>query len=283
MKKCPYCFEEIQTEANKCKHCHEFLNKENNFFDYLSKSKDKIINVYQEYKEKQNKNVKLPPEDGCWSVGDTHFGLHHLEMDDNKFPLEYKFITNLIFRSSLVSRGLYNERKVVFGVGLHDRDDDGNLLDFTFDLPLIKRSWFEVKVNKEAFEILILMYNHISKITFEQRFDNYIRLLKKDGFFKYMDYKFYVDGTITNKKNKTVADLKNVKLEDVTFSSEWKGIKVSQTNPYEFKIVNGLPQVNLFFGLFETGHSFKIDTDRDNDVFNLLMYHFIENKSYPTK
>jgi hypothetical protein len=282
MKKCPYCYEEIQVEAKKCKHCYEMLTEtksDSSFLNFLNSSKDKIIEKYADYKQKQNSHLRLPTNEESWIIGDTHFFLNELVVEELG-SVEYNRITKLYFSAKTITRSLISERKILFGIAAYLIDENDELTENISELPLISRNFKFINLDKKAYEITLMIYDHISKLTFYNRLDFYRKQIETNGYFDYMDYKFNKNGEIINCKNKIVADLSKLNINDVTFSSNWSGLKSYQDNPYEFRIINGLPQVNLFFGLFQTGHNFILDTFCDNDIFNLMIFNYINNKTY---
>lgn len=248
---------------------------ENSLLNLISTTKEKLSEVYKTYKAKQIEHLKLPTDEEGWLIGDTLFLLNNLIVQES-LQVEYSSIVSITFFASQNKVGFVSDNNVMFlSTSVNDIEKQEYLM-----LTLLQRESKQFKVDNKTFDIVQSLYKHIANVTFENRLKYYIDYLLLNGYFDYDKYKFHQDGTITDNNDKQVLDLNNIKIEDVSFSSFWSGMKSSESNPFEFKVLNGAPQVNLFFGLFETGHSLKINTYTDNDIFNLLVLNFLKTKKY---
>ena len=91
MKRCPYCSEEIQSEAIKCKHCGEWLNKE---------SKEHTLNATEISSTQKEQIVLLPGKESKGYLGLIILFVLYANIMMRKPELEY--VTRLSYFISTI-------------------------------------------------------------------------------------------------------------------------------------------------------------------------------------
>lgn len=167
MKKCPFCYEDIQNEAIKCKHCSEFLNKKDN-----SIILDNLKNLIP---KKEITNLENPTDENPLGNNNIIFKSNTFEWNNTIFP--YEVIVNIGFRASITRQSFITNRKLIFTLGVYA---NFNGSDSFYDINVLSRRFepLELSIDKESFEVYNVIYNFIASKTLQKRFQNYIDLTR---------------------------------------------------------------------------------------------------------
>lgn len=268
MKKCPYCFEEIQDEAVKCRYCNEWLDGRKSLPGLFNKAKSALKQQIDDYKSSKTDYLNEPIPGKPLKIG-------AITLYTDKIWLENQFFL------------MKDIETIQFDSKTHDLNSDTPFslyfsLFFKHGQDLVKKKifWdgssdtiFGKKISNRVREQIKLMHSYISKVTFKSRMKTYLDEIANHGYLNYVrGYRLFKNGDLF---------LNNDFIDNIKRASDSFRLHFSSSRQYNelfiLKETDSLPNLSLFNTYSDEELLVKLPCSIDSDIIHTLLIELLYN------